>query len=208
MSEKKSRRDVDWMAVRARLAAANTSGNVDPNRAALVLRERALRLGTPARQEERDETLSVLYFSRGTRRYAIESRFVIEVSKAGKLSRIPRAQPALIGVTNLRGNVVPVFDLASFEPGTAPAPLTPEWIVLGETGPDLAFLADSVAEVCELVRSQLTPPTELGSLPHAGFLYGVSADARALIDGEAVLRDHKVFVARPGAGDLLERVEP
>jgi len=197
---------VDWAELRARLTQSHEPASIGPDAAQRMLRERAARTAAPLEPQRSGEaTLSIVCFQRAERRYAIEARFVIEVLKCGKLSRVPRAQRALLGVTNLRGDVLPVFDLALFEGVTANAPVEPQLIVLGEKQPDLALVADGGCDVLPLPRSEFSEPRSLGSLPHAEFVLGVGADARVLLGGEAVLCDRKVFVARPTSSEPLER---
>lgn len=45
--------------------------------------------------------------------YALPVAHVIEVSEVGTLSPVPGAPGTLLGVRNLRGEVLPVFDLAA-----------------------------------------------------------------------------------------------
>jgi len=199
---------VDWAALRERLARSFGPASNDAADADRTLRERAARLSTPLEPERaQGATVSLVCFERAARRYAIEARFVIEVLKCGRLSRVPRAQPALLGVTNLRGDVLSVFDLALLEGVTGSAPAEPGLVVLGEAQPDLALLVDGACEVLSLPRADFSEPRRLGTLPQARFVLGVSAEARVLIDGEAVLRDRRTFVARPMSSEPLERIE-
>lgn len=49
----------------------------------------------------------------GGESYAIAVEHVLEVAQLGQLSPVPGAHGSLLGVRNLRGDVLPVFDLAS-----------------------------------------------------------------------------------------------
>ena len=48
----------------------------------------------------------------GRERYALPIENVLEVAELGSLSALPGAGAAVLGVRNLRGQVLPVFDLA------------------------------------------------------------------------------------------------
>jgi chemotaxis signal transduction protein len=48
----------------------------------------------------------------GRERYAVPIEHVLEVAELGVLSVVPGAGGAVLGVRNLRGQVLPVFDLA------------------------------------------------------------------------------------------------
>lgn len=49
----------------------------------------------------------------GGESYAVAVENVIEVAELGTLSLVPGADSSVLGVRNLRGEVLPVFDLAS-----------------------------------------------------------------------------------------------
>jgi len=49
----------------------------------------------------------------GVETYAVPVEHVVEVAELGDVTRVPGTPPAVRGVRNLHGEVVPVFDLAS-----------------------------------------------------------------------------------------------
>jgi chemotaxis signal transduction protein len=49
----------------------------------------------------------------GGESYAVPVEHVLEVAELGKLSPVPGAPRSVLGIRNLRGEVLPVFDLAS-----------------------------------------------------------------------------------------------
>jgi len=112
--------------------------------------------------------------------YALPVADVLEVAELGDVTPVPGAGPAVLGVRNLRGQVLPVVDLATiFEvaPGKA------ERIVIAERGGLRAGLAvDAVAGVEQLPEAT----EEVGS----GHLVGAALADGALvgvIDVESVL---------------------
>jgi purine-binding chemotaxis protein CheW len=87
----------------------------------------------------------------GGEHYALPIDSVLEVTEFGGLSAVPGAGPAVLGVRNLRGHVLPVFDLACVL-AIAGDGATPR-IVIAEHAGTLAGLAVAeVTEVAELVR--------------------------------------------------------
>ena len=66
--------------------------------------------------KERQLTLTV-----GGQSYAMDGQGVREVIRRPKLTRVPHGPPALLGVCNLRGTVLPVVSLARLM-GSAPGP--------------------------------------------------------------------------------------
>jgi purine-binding chemotaxis protein CheW len=80
--------------------------------------------------------------------YALPVADVLEVAELGEVTPVPGAGAAVLGVRNLRGQVLPVVDLATvFEL----PPAHPERIVIAERGGLRAGLAvDTVAGVEQL----------------------------------------------------------
>jgi purine-binding chemotaxis protein CheW len=80
--------------------------------------------------------------------YALPVADVLEVAELGEVTPVPGAGASVLGVRNLRGQVLPVVDLATvFEL----PPANPERIVIAEHGGRRAGLAvDTVAGVEEL----------------------------------------------------------
>jgi purine-binding chemotaxis protein CheW len=197
---------LDWEGARRRLAAAQVSSE-HQHEAAGVLAERARRLAQPLESQAAALTwLEVVTFRRADRRYALESRFLIEVGVCGRLTRVPGAHAALLGMTNLRGDLLPVFDLSALgAAGSQEQPLVSRLVVLGQRSPDFGFLADEVDEVTRLSLGSLSEPHAMGALPHPELMRGIDGDGCVLLDGEAILRDRSVFVAKRSSGSPLER---
>jgi chemotaxis signal transduction protein len=93
----------------------------------------------------------------GRERYAVPIENVLEVAELGSLSALPGAGAAVLGVRNLRGQVLPVFDLArvlAIGGGTVPPR-----VVVAEHDGRLAGLAvdevtDVVALACEAEQTE------------------------------------------------------
>jgi purine-binding chemotaxis protein CheW len=91
-------------------------------------------------------TLLHLLVGIGDERYALPIQEVVEVAPVGELTRVPGAPRAVMGVQNLRGQVVPVVDL-----GAVLGRGTPDGrraMVIVDDGGDAAGLAvDTVVDV-------------------------------------------------------------
>jgi purine-binding chemotaxis protein CheW len=81
--------------------------------------------------------------------YAMPVEHVLEVGGLGPVTAVPGAPPAMLGVLNLRGQILPVVDLALLLgiPRTSP----PERLLVAESGGRQAgFAIDEVQWVGEL----------------------------------------------------------
>jgi len=80
---------------------------------------------------------------------AMPADHVLEVAQLGEVGAVPRARPEMLGVRNVRGQILPVVDLAMLLgiPRTAP----PSRLLVAETGGIRAgFAIDEVIDVGEL----------------------------------------------------------
>ena len=108
----------------------------------------------------------------GGESYAVAVENVIEVAELGTLSPVPGAAGAVLGVRNIRGEVLPVFDLASVL-GIRSESL-PQCLLVTEHGSLRAgFAIDEVTDVCEL------PP--IAEETHSKLLAGAALDDSGLI---------------------------
>lgn len=115
--------------------------------------------------------------------YALPVEAVLEVDELGEVTAVPGARPEVIGVRNLRGQVLPVVDLAAlFDLGSTSEP---ERIVVVEDSDRRAGLAvEAVVDV-----GPVPPPTEG---VQTEFLRGaalVGTDLVGVVDLRAVLAE-------------------
>lgn len=124
---------------------------------------------------ERTEYLT--FFVRGEE-YAIGLRRVREVITFDAITRIPHMPPAVRGVTNVRGQVVPVLDLAIKFHGQPTVPDSRTCIVLVESVVDgapttLGLITETVGQVLALAEGEVLPPPSFGTPIRTEFLAGM-----------------------------------
>jgi len=106
--------------------------------------------------------------------YAVPIRSVREIGKVPPLTEIPRAEPWLLGVMNLRGDVIPVYDLKLrlklsdkapmvAGPDAQPPPRLARILVAHTQEGPAGVWVDAVKDVVRLKPSMLEPaPSGLG----------------------------------------------
>jgi purine-binding chemotaxis protein CheW len=104
--------------------------------------------------------------------YALPVEAALEVAELGDVTPVPGARASIIGVRNLRGQVIPVVDLARML--DVPRDGAPQRVVIAEDGGRKAGLA--VDEVIGV--EALPPPSEDVDSPHVS--------RAALVDGALV----------------------
>ncbi len=101
------------------------------------------------------ELRNVIVFAIGATRYAVELRWVREVVTLGFVTAVPTAPPALGGVCNLHGTILPVLDVAALldqPPGPA-ARQGDGAIVLEAEGVVCGLRVDQVDHVASLFET-------------------------------------------------------
>ena len=193
-------RNIDWEVVKSRLTRAAdalpASEQQSTEQARQILAARARRLAeVPARTADTGETVELLKFQRGTDAFAIETQYVREVLRPEELTRVPAVAPFLIGVTNLRGEVLAIMDLSVFYHGTVQSDqVQPRVIVVGQQRPEFGIVADDVDEVVTRRTQDILPVPP--SVPAEGrrFLTGVMVDAMLVLNGASLLEDSQLYV--------------
>lgn len=95
-----------------------------------------------------EHALCVLFRSAGER-YAVKAEDVLKVIGQVRLCRLPRLPKAILGITQLRGRIVTVFDASVLLLGGPPRPTTDlaRVLVLDRGARNLGLLVDSVDEI-------------------------------------------------------------
>ena len=124
--------------------------------------------------------------------YGLELLKVQEVVLPTPLLPLRGTPPAMLGVMNLRGQVVPVLDLG-VHLGQAPQPATAatRYVVLEEKGETLGLRVSAVEDVVNLTEQQIEAPdrTRAGRI-HSDLFRGVarqSGDPVILLDASGLL---------------------
>lgn len=108
----------------------------------------------------------------GGESYAFAVEHVLEVAELGEIAPVPGAQGDVLGVRNLRGEVLPVFDLAAVFGIGRPA-AAQRLLIVEHDGRRAGFAIDEVVDV-----GQLPAPAQE---TESKFLHGASLDAGELV---------------------------
>jgi purine-binding chemotaxis protein CheW len=175
----------------ARAAAPST----EERRSILKNRARAL-----AREPERIETagksLDLVEFRLGPEVYAVECAFVREVSSVKDLTQLPAAPPFVLGIINLRGQILSVVDLRVFFdlPRSGLGDLN-KVIVLSGNSMEFGILADAIIGTRTIRRSVIQPPIPTLTGIGVEYLTGIDGDGIVILDAKRILEDEKIIVA-------------
>jgi chemotaxis signal transduction protein len=142
-----------------------------------------------------------LLFDAGGETYAIEALHALKVVEPGRISRLPRLPPEVVGVTHHRGRIITVLYLPALLDGSTQASLGAESriLILDLGQRNLGLLADGVHRIDALPLQNLRRPPNVPNRP-----FGL----RGLVDDQGVavgvLESGPLIEALEGIGDRLQ----
>lgn len=132
-----------------------------------------------------------LTFTLAGEMYGIGILAIKEIIEYRGLTEVPTMPPAVRGVINLRGAVVPVLDPQSrfgLPPGAATRRTCIVIVEIADEGGDatvVGMVVDAVSEVIDIAAADIEPPPPFGARIRADFIQGVTR-----IRGQFVLLLH------------------
>ncbi|MGD0297981.1 MAG: chemotaxis protein CheW [Bryobacteraceae bacterium] len=145
--------------------------------------------------------VQLVTFLLGDEEYGIPISQIQEIDRIAKITKVPKAAEFIEGITNLRGEVIPVLDTRKrFDLEVKPSDDRTRIIIVDLGGIKTGLVVDSVREVLNLAKKDIAPPPEaIASAIDQQFISGigkVDAGKRmiVLLDVERILsrqeRDH------------------
>jgi len=110
--------------------------------------------------------------------YGIDILSIKEIIDYGNITRVPMVPGFIAGMVNLRGNVVPVIDLAkrfSAEPcqRTKRSSIVIVDLKVNEQSMAIGIIVDEISEVIDISFSEIIPPPEFGTKIRTDFISGM-----------------------------------
>ncbi|MCC5450440.1 chemotaxis protein CheW [Rheinheimera sp. UJ51] len=142
-----------------------------------------------------DEVLQWVTFRLQEETYGINVMQVQEVLRYSEIAPVPGSPEYVLGIINLRGNVVTVIDTrARF--GLPPAEVTDNTrvVIIEAEKQVIGILVDSVAEVVYLKQSEVDSAPNVGTDESARFIQGVAnreGELLILVDLNKMLNDEE-----------------
>jgi len=192
--------DINWKEIHSRLEAAKTEFErgfqpTDEERDK-ILKERAKIFSRELEAKgEKDEYVEVLEFLLAHEMYGVELKYVREVYPLKELTPIPAIPAFVLGIVNVRGEILSVIDIKKFfdlpEKGLTDLNKV---IILHSADMEFGILADSIIGVRNILLSELKTslPTLTGIREE--YLKGVTKEREIILDGGKLLSDKSIIV--------------
>jgi len=134
--------------------------------------------------------IQLLAFGMAQQRYALPLAAVERVVRAVEITPLPKAPPMVLGIVNIGGHIVPVFNVRSrFRLPERDMDLRDQ-LILGQTEHRMvALVVDEVSAVMERAESEVITAQEI--LPGLEYVQGVAR----LEDGMILIHDLDKFLS-------------
>ena len=134
-------------------------------------------------KDAEDNTLQFLTFTINDEEYGVDIMAVREIKGWTETTRLPNSPAYMRGVINLRGLIIPIFDLrARFGREQTIASVKNVVIILAVGERNIGILVDSVSDILTVNNSEVKPAPETEHKEEASYINGlISLDDRMVV---------------------------
>jgi purine-binding chemotaxis protein CheW len=141
------------------------------------------------------EHIEVVEFVLAHERYAIESDYVREVAPLENLTPLPCTPAFVLGIVNVRGEILSVIDLKKFFDLPEQGLTDLNKVIVLQSGNMLfGILADVIAGVRRIPLTGILPSLPTLTGVREEYLKGVTAERIVVLDAEKLLMDESIVV--------------
>ena len=129
-----------------------------------------------------DPVMQWVTFCLGDEKYGINVMQVQEVLRIAEIAPVPGAPSYVLGIINLRGNVVTVIDTRNrFGLQSRETDDTSRVVIIETEEHIIGILVDSVAEVVEMRSSEIETAPNVGNEENSKYIQGVTSRDNELL---------------------------
>ena len=123
---------------------------------------------------DRKPQRAILTFVVSGETYGVELTHIREIIKIGEITEVPRAPRFLLGVTSVRGVIIPVIDLRlRLKLDDTPLTRAARILVVAHESEPFGLLVDAVKGVIKFTESEIEAPPSTLAADDAKFLAGI-----------------------------------
>ena len=115
-------------------------------------------------------------FSLAGKDYGIDIMYIKEIAKAGRFTYVPNVLPFVLGVYNLRGEIIPILDLRLFfniEVPPRQENKLENMLILSVNDQTFGLVVDKIDKVVGVQKSSIQPPHPLFGDINIKYIEGV-----------------------------------
>jgi len=147
-------------------------------------------------------------FSLAGKDYAIDIMRVKEIAKAGNFTYVPNTSPFVLGVYNLRGDIIPIIDLRIFFNIPVPARKKNQaesMVIINVQDQTFGVVVDFIDKVVGVSSSTIQPPHPIFGDINIKYIHGVVENGGHLY---ILLDVDKIFASRQQKEEVKEDLTP
>ena len=134
--------------------------------------------------------MQFVLFALDEQRYALALASVQRAVRVVNVTPLPKAPPSVLGIINVKGDIVPVYDLRRrFHLTEREIELADQLIIATTSRQTVALLVDSVSGVFEVAEEEIASANKI--LPEIEYVHGVVK----LADGLVLIHDLEQFLS-------------
>lgn len=124
----------------------------------------------------------LVIFELGAENFGIDIASVEGINKMLEITKIPKAPDYMLGITNLRGSVLPVIDLQKrFSMAVQEQTSETRIVVANMDGVKIGMVVSAVSEVLTIDDKVVEPPPPMVSNVNSEFIVGVAKIDKRLV---------------------------
>lgn len=146
-------------------------------------------------------------FSLAGKDYAIDIMQVKEIAKAGRFTYVPNTSPFVLGVYNLRGDIIPIIDLRIFfniPTKTREVDALESMIIIHVDDQTFGIVVDAIDKVVGISKSSIQPPHPIFGDINIKYIHGVVENQGRLY---ILLDVSRIFVSKKKAAEAAAKEE-
>ncbi|MFO8057399.1 MAG: chemotaxis protein CheW [bacterium] len=146
---------------------------LDPEKLIEEMREEYWRGLSEAEDEVEKESVQMLVCEVSGESFAVDAPLCRSISKAGRYTRVPRMPTYVLGVINLRGEIIPVVDMGElFAMGPCGGGEKSRLVMVECGGSKVAFLVDRIIGIEWIEAERIQEPETVSSSVKADYIKG------------------------------------
>lgn len=168
--------------------------------------------------DKKDKLVHIDYkmvtFSLAGKDYAIDIMKVKEIAKAGRFTYVPNTAPFVLGVYNLRGDIIPIIDLRLFFNIDVPARKSDaleNMLIVSVEDQTFGVVVDEIDKVVGIQKSAIQPPHPLFGDINIKYIYGIIESTQrlyVLLDIDRIFSSRLTRSEEEAASALAEEAPP
>lgn len=192
--------NIDWNEVKNKISAWQDLFNkkmvIPPEERRSILKARAQVLAVEKKLElAQKEFFEIVVFRLAAETYGIESKFVREVYPLKDFTTLPGLPDFVLGIVNIRGQIVSVIDLKKFFnlPESGLGELN-KVIVIRNEKMEFGILADTIEGTRSILIHEIQSSPVSATGIGANYLRAITIDRVIIIDALRILEDEKIII--------------